>query len=97
MYYALSDLHGCYDLYAAMLDEINFSERDTLFFLGDAADRGPDGIEIMEDLRSRPNVVYLLGNHEDMFRRTAHRRQNSQTRLFNRQRAYYLRHPICSA
>lgn len=71
MYYVLSDLHGCYDLYAAMLDKINFSERDTLFFLGDAADRGPDGIEIMEDLRSRPNVVYLLGNHEDMFRRTA--------------------------
>lgn len=71
MYYVLSDLHGCYDLYMAMLEKIRFSDRDTLFFLGDAADRGPKGIEILEDLRDRANVICLLGNHEDMFRRTA--------------------------
>ena len=71
MHYAVSDIHGCYDLYLDLLKRISFSESDTLFFLGDAADRGPDGIDVMKDLMRRPNVICLLGNHEDMFRRTA--------------------------
>ena len=71
MHYAVSDIHGCYDLYLDLLKRISFSETDVLFFLGDAADRGPDGIDVMRDLMSRPNVVCLLGNHEDMFRQTA--------------------------
>ncbi len=71
MHYVISDIHGCYDLFLAMLEKLRFSETDTLFFLGDAADRGPQGIAVMEDLMDRPNVICLLGNHEDMFRRTA--------------------------
>ena len=72
MHYAISDLHGCYDLFLALLKKISFSDDDTLFFLGDAADRGPDGIAVMQDLMHRSNAVCLLGNHEDMFRRVAH-------------------------
>lgn len=71
MHYAVSDIHGCYDLYLDLLKRINFSESDVLFFLGDAADRGPDGIDVMRDLMGRPNVICLLGNHEDMFRQAA--------------------------
>jgi len=71
MHYVISDLHGCWELYQKLLERIAFSPADTLFFLGDAADRGPGGIEIMEDLRARPNVICLLGNHEDMFRKAA--------------------------
>ena len=71
MHYAMSDVHGCYDKYCRMLEEISFSEQDTLFFLGDAADRGPEGIRVMQDLIHRPNVICLLGNHEDMFRSVA--------------------------
>lgn len=71
MHYAISDIHGCYDLYRKMLEKIEFSDDDTLIFLGDAADRGPDGIKVMQDLMRRKNVVCLLGNHEDMFRRVA--------------------------
>ena len=71
MHYAVSDIHGCFDLYLELLKKISFSDADTLFFLGDAADRGPDGIDVMKDLMKRPNVVCLLGNHEDMFRRVA--------------------------
>ncbi len=66
----MSDLHGCYDLFLRMLEHIRFSEADTLYFLGDAVDRGPDGIPLVLDLMSRSNVLPLLGNHEDMFRRT---------------------------
>ena len=69
MNYVISDLHGRYDLFLRMLDKICFTEKDTLFFLGDAADRGPDGIRVLLDVMKRRNVTMLLGNHEDMFRR----------------------------
>ena len=70
MQYVMSDLHGCYDLFLRMLDRIHFGERDVLYFLGDAADRGPDGIAVIRELMGRGNVLPLLGNHEDMFRRS---------------------------
>ncbi len=38
----ISDLHGHYDKYRAMLTEIQFKSTDTLYVLGDVIDRGPD-------------------------------------------------------
>ncbi len=70
MHYVMSDLHGCYDKFLQMLKKICFGGDDTLYFLGDAVDRGPDGIALVQDLMGRDNVRPLLGNHEDMFRRT---------------------------
>ena len=69
MNYVIADVHGCYDKYLVMLEKIGFGEDDTLFFLGDAIDRGPDGIKVLFDLMSRKNVVPFFGNHEDMFYR----------------------------
>ena len=69
MRYVMSDLHGRYDLYQRMLGELDFSDEDTLYLLGDLADRGPDGIPLMQDVMRRPNVFCLRGNHEDMFLR----------------------------
>ena len=43
MIYAMSDLHGCYNLYVKMLEKINFSDEDTLYLLGDYVDRGDNG------------------------------------------------------
>ena len=67
MHYAMADLHGCYDKYVEMLEKIGFSDEDTLYFLGDAVDRGADGVRILLDMMERKNVVPLLGNHEDTF------------------------------
>lgn len=64
MIYAMSDLHGCFDKYREMLERIDFAPTDTLYVLGDVIDRGPDGIKILQDMQTRPNVVSLLGNHE---------------------------------
>lgn len=64
MIYVMSDIHGCYDKYRAMLREIDFSSRDVLYILGDVIDRGPDGIKILQDMNLRPNVFPILGNHE---------------------------------
>lgn len=66
MVYCMSDIHGEYDRYIAMLDLIRFSERDALYILGDVIDRKPDGIEILQDIMHRPNVHMLIGNHEQM-------------------------------
>lgn len=64
MIYAMSDLHGCYEKYIKMLEKISFSDKDTLYILGDIVDRGPDGIKILQDAMGRKNVVALRGNHD---------------------------------
>ena len=64
--YVCSDIHGQYELYNAMLQEINFSADDRLYIIGDMIDRGPEGIPILQDAAARPNVTCLIGNHEYM-------------------------------
>lgn len=64
MKYAVSDLHGRYDKYKALIKMLD--KNDTLYILGDVIDRGPDGFRILLDMAQRPNVVGLMGNHEDM-------------------------------
>ena len=64
--YVCSDIHGQYDLYKTMLNEINFTSEDHLYILGDMIDRGEDGIRVLQDVAPRPNVTCLLGNHEYM-------------------------------
>ena len=66
MTYVMSDLHGRYDRYIAMLDKIKFSENDTLYVLGDCID-GVDGsepVKLLKDMMRRKNVINLQGNHE---------------------------------
>lgn len=67
MNYVISDIHGCYQQYMALLDKIHFSESDKLYVLGDAADRGPEPIKVLLDLQRRKNVTYILGNHDYLF------------------------------
>ncbi len=64
--YVLSDLHGQYALFEKMLGKIQFNENDTLYMLGDAIDRGKDGIAILQKIMTMENCVFLLGNHEKM-------------------------------
>lgn len=64
MIYVISDIHGCFDKYQAMLSEIQFKSTDTLYVLGDVIDRGPDGIKILQNMNGRSNVIPILGNHE---------------------------------
>lgn len=62
--FACSDLHGMYSLWEQIK---NFLQKDDkLIFLGDAADRGEQGLQIMLELLADPRVTYLKGNHEDI-------------------------------
>ena len=63
--YACSDLHGMYNLWKQISEYCD--DTDTIYFLGDAADRGPDGIKLIIELLRDPRVKYLKGNHEDLF------------------------------
>lgn len=66
MQYIIADIHGCYSEYLELLDKIGFDDEDELFILGDSMDRGPEPIKVIQDLMERPNVTYVLGNHDDM-------------------------------
>lgn len=59
-----SDLHGMYGLWKQIQDSL--AEEDTLYFLGDAIDRGPDGWQILKEMIADPRVQFICGNHEDM-------------------------------
>lgn len=65
--YVMSDIHGCYDKFLAMLKKINFSEKDELYILGDIFDRERQPLEILEYIRSHENITLIKGNHEKMF------------------------------
>ena len=74
MIYCMSDIHGAYDLYSKMLQTIRFCDQDTLYVIGDAIDRGPRSIDVVLDMMSRSNVIFLRGNHEQMCLDDLHRR-----------------------
>lgn len=64
MIYVMSDIHGNKEKYFKMLEKINLTDDDTLIILGDVLDRGPNSLVILDDIMSRKNVEFLLGNHE---------------------------------
>ena len=68
MTYVTSDLHGYpLDCFLRLLESAGFGDSDCLYVLGDVIDRNGDGgIAMLRWMMSRPNVEFLLGNHEDM-------------------------------
>ena len=66
MTYVMSDMHGEYDKYIAMLEKIHFSDSDKMYILGDVVDRGNKPVEILLDMRGRSNVYPIMGNHDKM-------------------------------
>jgi hypothetical protein len=65
----VGDIHGDIDAFNSLLDHVDPPD-DGIIFLGDYADRGPCGVEVIEGVKSLidkypQNVVALKGNHED--------------------------------
>lgn len=63
--YAVADLHGRWDLWTQIKNFLH--PDDTLYVLGDCADRGENGWMIIQDVWRDPRCIYLKGNHEDLF------------------------------
>lgn len=65
--FAVSDLHGHYDLLHEALRDVGFdSSRDLLFVIGDWTDRGPDSRYVL-DYVNEPWIHSVSGNHEMMY------------------------------
>jgi len=67
--FAIGDIHGCIRALHEVLEIIQPQKTDTIVFLGDYVDRGPDSCAVIDriiDLNQQCTVVPLLGNHEQM-------------------------------
>lgn len=69
--FAIGDIHGCHGRLTMLLERLPLDrERDTLVFIGDYINRGPDSrlvIETLLQLREEcAHTVFLMGNHEEM-------------------------------
>jgi serine/threonine protein phosphatase 1 len=69
--YAIGDVHGCSATLEKMLLKLAPEREDSIYFLGDYIDRGPDSKGVIDAiLRLRAdgyNVFTLRGNHEQLF------------------------------
>ena len=68
--YVVGDIHGCVHELETLLGALALGPDDTLAFIGDYVDRGPDSraaVQLLLDVRRHgPKTVFLKGNHEDM-------------------------------
>lgn len=65
MKYVISDIHGEYELFLALMRKIGFSASDELYVSGDFIDKGDGSVQLMKWLSSKPNVHCIRGNHEE--------------------------------
>ncbi|MEQ1824096.1 MAG: metallophosphoesterase family protein [Fimbriimonadaceae bacterium] len=66
---AVGDIHGQRNKLEQLLSQMKLDEIETLIFIGDYIDRGPDSpgtIELLLDVSKSVNCVFLRGNHEQM-------------------------------
>lgn len=67
--FAIGDIHGCDVALRAILDQIDVTPDDRVIVLGDFVDRGPSTrrtIDLLLQLKSQCELVWLKGNHEEM-------------------------------
>ncbi len=67
MTYFVSDIHGEYELFLRLLDEIKFSSSDEIIILGDMIDKGERSVSLVDFIAELPNASVITGNHEYEF------------------------------
>jgi serine/threonine protein phosphatase 1 len=70
--YVVGDIHGCLDELTRLLENLPLEPTDRVVFLGDYVDRGGDSKGVVSYLidwqrKGKQEVIFLKGNHEDMF------------------------------
>lgn len=64
MTYVVSDIHGNYEKWKALLQKINLKDSDVLYILGDVVDYGEESIKLVTDISMRINVLPILGERD---------------------------------
>ena len=64
--YVIGDVQGCYPSLQKLLEKIDFSSNnDTLWFVGDLVNRGPQSLEVLDFIVGLgKQAISLLGNHD---------------------------------
>ena len=70
--FAIGDIHGCLAKLEKLAGMLDIRQDDTVVFLGDYIDRGPDPKSVVDFLvrfrdQCAGQVIFLKGNHEVMF------------------------------
>lgn len=70
MKYIIGDVHGCLLTLQALIEELRLKSSDSLYFLGDYIDRGPNSKGVLDYLMKLESnwvgreLVFLQGNHD---------------------------------
>ncbi len=87
MTYTIGDIHGCAKTFRTLLSQIGFSKEDSVYFLGDYIDRGPDSKGVIDQILQLTQegftVNTLRGNHEQMMLDSAKDSRSEQMWLYN--------------
>lgn len=71
-YFLIGDIHGHLSKLKKLISFVlkDFKNGDSFIFLGDYIDRGPSSFEVIEfliEFSAKYKIVFLTGNHEEMF------------------------------
>lgn len=81
-----TDVHGQLDLFQTMRDWCLKQDPECMIIYGgDACDRGDFGFDIMELILDDPQIVYVRGNHEDLFLNAAIEILEAHPEIINKQ------------
>jgi Icc-related predicted phosphoesterase len=80
----IGDVHGCLEELKELINKIELSRTDNLFFIGDLIDKGPDSVGVVKyvfELSKLYSTLLILGNHEEKFLRYLYNKEHNPKAL----------------
>ena len=64
--WVVGDVHGFNQTLRSLVAKLEIKTDDYVVLLGDLIDRGPDSYDVIQFVKSSPNMATVKGNHENM-------------------------------